>query len=108
MELAPNVGDEAAKLIDKELGQVFNSFLVSNFEDKVKLQKIARECKMDNITIITTEFQHKVYDVSGVVIILTFFLFGKFHRFFGGQWIDKPSSTEMTLGHCSLTFLLMT
>ena len=81
MELAPNVGDEAAKLIDKELGQVFNSFLVSNFEDKVKLQKIARECKMDNITIITTEFQHKVYDVSGVVIILTIFLFGKFHRF---------------------------
>ena len=77
MELAPNVGDEAAKLIDKELGQVFNSFLVSNFEDKVKLQKIARECKMDNITIITTEFQHKVYDVSGVVIILTFFLYGK-------------------------------
>ena len=64
VELAAGVNEARAKLIDKELSQILNSFLVDNFEDKRQLEVIANRCGVGNLNIITSKFSDRVYDVS--------------------------------------------
>ena len=64
VELAAGVNEARAKLIDKELSQILESFLVDNFEDKKQLEAIANRCGVGNLKIITSKFADHVYDVS--------------------------------------------
>ena len=64
IELAPGVNEAKAKLIDKELSQILNNFLVDNFADRKQLEAMAARCGIRDLKVIACEFSDEVYDVS--------------------------------------------